>query len=1243
MSNLVSSLIWAMPLGPPPVPTFTSLNFDVVDPNSLAALVVTGTGFAGGALTIDGISEPSAIFTSTTCSFTWPTGKAIGNRTCTITTSGGSVNFTVEVFDELELDLELALRSYNAAGTWTGLASNGYSALRPLVQATGANQPTVGSPYNGQFPAVFDGTTDYFIAPGFWSDYAGQHSGIESTGWCLVNPTSLVADPGAGVRNTAPAIMSDIGGGILSINIHAGGASICGWDGAQKEATATGLAAGTEQIIWWRVTQKSISIRIGTGAWVTAGWIPTSSQPSLETRTIHVGRNFGSVYLAATLRALSISGRSQTDDVLFKILGCMAGRYNMSTLYSASAPVLDGWSLDGDVVDVLGGVAVATGRGLANITTVNHDGAPVSFTKTSTSLSITVPAKTAGVYNVQAIGPNGSSNTITLRSWTFQTDADTTLVFDTVHTGYSPALDWQPRHANPSANVGLSNALKNNPVGTGPHLAVDGVPQFDGNLAVEAGLRSSSLSRTWSDYLSAPGSGYRAGGILVIADGPMERLLDTSLGYSSPNIIGAMDPASGTLGVAAGSGAGALGIPGMGAHIYADAYKNLNVPCRKSVPHMAVSRWPAAAGNFDLSVDGGLAGSGLYKSMAIPYGSYDAFLSTNIFAACYYDASTDTRQNVTSDLRAFAVLKVPPSDTFIERARGLGVTRFGLGKYKSPQTLRSAAWFKDYPDDALSGGWRSRSNNRTMNGTATRGALVNGRYPISFNGTSHNLNEPTLPLSDYYGTNTHYVSMFVKVTSTLSAFAAQVYDDKQLCGDHNGSTGIAVGLNSGVASVRGWFSRAVGGGYAVTNILPLTLNVWHHVEWWATGTQHLIAVDGVAASPVAETSGIASLGAVYMRIARNYNANYTAMELLDFIPGKIVPTTRKRAELRDTYALSEYGATFFSAPPLPSITSVDGDAQADSAGGDVLVVNVADLGAGALSATWNGIACTGLSSNTGTGKVTMTLPAATVGAARNVVVTTAAGSSAGFPIESFAPSDATSATCTSFLEKPSYTGGATGTWTARVGPNFAQPTATNVPTAVAGEPDFDGTNDFLNGVSSTTAFGFAGATGGGTMFVGTKQDTAKPQNASVVNVYDPGIVGHFSGGVMVGMSYSDYQYQPTYQPAAVGAFIYDSTPGYRDVSCKATLGVLHAVLMRAQANDFLQLQVDGKNNAGAAGWESLAVLSINAFAAPLGLGANYSTVYTDGTTRFAVFFSAKISDAEAVKLNKWARRRHGTP
>lgn len=160
-------------------------------------------------------------------------------------------------------------------------------------------------------------------------------------------------------------------------------------------------------------------------------------------------------------------------------------------LVAVAAPVLS--SLNYTLADTAGGDSITiTGTNLGSATACTVGGTSATITaNTSTSLTFTMPAKTAGSYNVQVTTAAGPSNTLSIEAF-----SDTGLTLAALFRNYGTAGTW-PGIASAGASSGktLSMAVGGQIPTVGTTIHGDAAIVFDG-----VDDRVEDASNFWSAY-----------------------------------------------------------------------------------------------------------------------------------------------------------------------------------------------------------------------------------------------------------------------------------------------------------------------------------------------------------------------------------------------------------------------------------------------------------------------------------------------------------------------------------------------------------------------------------------------------------------------------------------------------------------------------------------------------------------------------------------------------------------------
>jgi hypothetical protein len=351
----------------------------------------------------------------------------------------------------------------------------------------------------------------------------------------------------------------------------------------------------------------------------------------------------------------------------------------------APAPVVT--AISPAVLDTAGGgqPVTITGSNFTGATGVTIGGTVATSVTVVNATTITcLPgARAAGAgLSVIVTKPSGSNGANTLAEyWSPASDGTCTLLFDAVSNPYNAITGiWTPRH---SPVVAASTAQLAN-LGATKHAAVGGGPSFDGNGAVEAGMRQTAWTSTstpprWRDFLGVISGSALAGTVAAVFKSSNTNALftgDGSTAYLNPTVVGSMDASSGTLGIGFGNNGST---PSACAHIY-DAtlanYKGIAAAASAGSLHAVVSRWGTAASTFDLSVDGALSGAGFATTSTD--GNFSSFLDYPMSLGLQYPDSSVANQTFNGELRAVAVFSAKVPDATIAKLYGWSRQRFGV-------------------------------------------------------------------------------------------------------------------------------------------------------------------------------------------------------------------------------------------------------------------------------------------------------------------------------------------------------------------------------------------------------------------------------------------------------------------------------------------------------------------------------------------------------------------------------------
>ena len=306
-------------------------------------------------------------------------------------------------------------------------------------------------------------------------------------------------------------------------------------------------------------------------------------------------------------------------------LGLGLGMLAPIVVSGASAPTLS--SLDFDLADTLGGGSItATGTDLSGASvTVGGTSATVTGS-TSTTVTFTMPAKSAGSHNVVATTGAGSSNALTIEAWAPTTDSSCKYLVE------------KPDYASDTWTARLGSNMSASSAGHPP--ASSGEPSFDGSGYLTS---ASNIGA----YCGSSGSI-----AAVVLSTNTETLLTGSNAPSNP--LFAANHNTYTHGVGFGKQGGSTS--GFAAHGYdtSPAYSGeLFVAASANDPHAVIFRWDMSV--IELNVDGGTFAS---QSFA---GAETTYFAVPIGCGEQYGG---TAQAFRGKLRALVVMDAKASSTF---------------------------------------------------------------------------------------------------------------------------------------------------------------------------------------------------------------------------------------------------------------------------------------------------------------------------------------------------------------------------------------------------------------------------------------------------------------------------------------------------------------------------------------------------------------------------------------------------
>jgi hypothetical protein len=252
----------------------------------------------------------------------------------------------------LEIDPRTArenvlLSDFPGGTTWPGTgAASGVSGAVVLGDAFAL--PTKGEALNGHPCAVFAGGQALATNGTGGSNHtlASIISTTASSGVCVVEFTSLVADPGAGSRFQAPAVIDDNSGTGYYVTFHDGGIAF----GLSSDLVAYecnnlfAIATGTKYQIQWRHDGVEMRLRVNNGAWSTLASEPMAA--GLLASALRLGQSTGGFanvkiwFLSMVNEALSLAEFDRRGLYNQRYFGVSFGFTDSPVASNARDPVL---------------------------------------------------------------------------------------------------------------------------------------------------------------------------------------------------------------------------------------------------------------------------------------------------------------------------------------------------------------------------------------------------------------------------------------------------------------------------------------------------------------------------------------------------------------------------------------------------------------------------------------------------------------------------------------------------------------------------------------------------------------------------------------------------------------------------------------------------------------------------------------------------------------------------------------
>lgn len=255
-------------------------------------------------------------------------------------------------------------------------------------------------------------------------------------------------------------------------------------------------------------------------------------------------------------------------------------------------------SVNYDQWDVLGGGAsiIVTGTDLSGAT-VDVSGTSATVTgNTSTNVTFTAPAISAGSKSLTITTAGGTSNALTVETWAPTTSSNAKYLVE--EPNYVSDV-WTPRLSPASFGNLLST-------GAGQPPASGGAPNFDGS-----GYLTSDVGKQWSSLiLDAKGT------IACVFASTNTESINNAAPYDAPNMV--CNQSDGTFGMSVGK---LSAVQGLYAHGFdGAAYNHVFVSgSTNSGTHSGLMRWDGSVGSplLELSLDGGTFATTAFTGMGV--------------------------------------------------------------------------------------------------------------------------------------------------------------------------------------------------------------------------------------------------------------------------------------------------------------------------------------------------------------------------------------------------------------------------------------------------------------------------------------------------------------------------------------------------------------------------------------------------------------------------------------------------
>lgn len=224
------------------------------------------------------------------------------------------------------LPLTAWLRSDYSAGSWLGSYSAASAGANHFIEATGANQPSVGASLNGYPTVDFDGTNDKLTGPSVFPSSALILASFSI--WWLFNADSAVADPGAAAPYNAPGI-DDTSGAGLAIGYCAAGVRAGYYDGSTWNSVAQAASTGSWHLARIRSDGTKIELSVDSNAFTSVAR-GTLNGAGVTAFPLRIGTAYNGSFFNGRMAEIGMAKEALSDEVFDNIKSYINSKYGLS-------------------------------------------------------------------------------------------------------------------------------------------------------------------------------------------------------------------------------------------------------------------------------------------------------------------------------------------------------------------------------------------------------------------------------------------------------------------------------------------------------------------------------------------------------------------------------------------------------------------------------------------------------------------------------------------------------------------------------------------------------------------------------------------------------------------------------------------------------------------------------------------------------------------------------------------------